>query len=36
MREKTGIKFLFVDIGDVLLTDGWGHAFRKLAERSSA
>ena len=33
MREKSGIKFLFVDIGDVLLTDGWGHAFRKLADK---
>ena len=33
MREKTGIKFLFVDIGGVLLTDGWGHAFRKLADK---
>jgi len=34
MREKTGIKFLFVDIGGVLLTDGWGHAFRKLADKA--
>jgi putative hydrolase of the HAD superfamily len=33
MKEKTGIKFLFVDIGGVLLTDGWGHAFRKLADK---
>ena len=33
MREKTGIKFLFVDIGGVLLTDGWGHAFRNLADK---
>jgi putative hydrolase of the HAD superfamily len=33
VREKTGIKFLFVDIGGVLLTDGWGHAFRKLADK---
>jgi putative hydrolase of the HAD superfamily len=32
-RKKTGIKFLFVDIGGVLLTDGWGHAFRKLADK---
>ena len=34
MREKTGIKFLFVDIGGVLLTDGWGHAFRKRADKA--
>jgi putative hydrolase of the HAD superfamily len=33
MKEKTGIKFLFVDIGGVLLTDGWGHAFRNLADK---
>ena len=33
MREKTGIKFLFVDIGGVLLTDGWGHEFRNLADK---
>jgi putative hydrolase of the HAD superfamily len=33
MKEKNGIKFLFVDIGGVLLTDGWGHAFRKLADK---
>jgi putative hydrolase of the HAD superfamily len=33
MREKTGIKFLFIDIGGVLLTDGWGHAFRNLADK---
>jgi putative hydrolase of the HAD superfamily len=33
MKEKTGIKFLFVDIGGVLLTDGWGHAFRTLADK---
>ena len=34
MKEKTGIKFLFVDIGGVLLTDGWGHVFRKLADKA--
>jgi putative hydrolase of the HAD superfamily len=33
MKEKTGIKFLFVDIGGVLLTDGWGHTFRELADK---
>ena len=34
MREKTGITYLFVDIGGVLLTDGWGHEFRKLADKA--
>jgi putative hydrolase of the HAD superfamily len=34
MRKKTGIEYLFVDIGGVLLTDGWGHAFRKLADKA--
>ena len=29
--EKTEIKALLVDIGGVLLTDGWGHQSRKLA-----
>ena len=31
MREKSVITYLFVDIGGVLLTDGWGHKSRKLA-----
>jgi putative hydrolase of the HAD superfamily len=31
MREKTGITYLFLDIGGVLLTDGWGHRSRKRA-----
>jgi len=31
MKEKTEIKYLFVDIGGVLLTDGWSHDSRKLA-----
>jgi putative hydrolase of the HAD superfamily len=31
MKEKKGIKYLFVDIGGVLLTDGWGLESRKLA-----
>ena len=31
MKENTEIKYLFVDIGGVLLTDGWSHASRKLA-----
>ena len=34
MREKTGITYLFVDIGGVLLTDGWGHGSRKLAAKA--
>ncbi len=33
MKEKTRIKYLFVDIGGVLLTDGWVHEFRKLAAK---
>ena len=33
MTEKTLIKYLFVDIGGVLLTDGWVHKFRKLAAK---
>ena len=31
MKTKNEIKFLFVDIGGVLLTDGWGKGSRKLA-----
>lgn len=31
MRKKTGITYLFVDIGGVLLTDGWDHHARKRA-----
>lgn len=31
MKEKTEIKYLFVDIGGVLLTDGWSLGSRKLA-----
>jgi len=34
MREKTGITYLFLDIGGVLLTDGWGHEYRTLAARA--
>ena len=33
MKGKTRIKYLFVDIGGVLLTDGWIHEFRKLAAK---
>jgi len=29
MKVKTEIKYLFVDIGGVLLTDGWVHKSRK-------
>jgi len=31
MVNSTLVTTLFVDIGGVLLTDGWGHTFRKLA-----
>ncbi len=31
MKVKTVIKYLFVDIGGVLLTDGWGQNSRRLA-----
>ena len=31
MREKTGINCLFIDIGGVLLTNGWGHESRRKA-----
>ena len=31
MKRSAPITALFLDIGGVLLTDGWGHAFRKLA-----
>lgn len=34
MNEKIRIKYLFVDIGGVLLTDGWIHEFRKLAAKT--
>jgi putative hydrolase of the HAD superfamily len=33
MREKIVITYLFVDIGGVLLTDGWGHKSRKVAAK---
>jgi putative hydrolase of the HAD superfamily len=33
MKEKNEIKYLFVDIGGVLLTDGWVHEYRKLAAK---
>jgi len=31
MKKNTEIKYLFVDIGGVLLTDGWNHESRKQA-----
>jgi len=31
MKKTTAITCLFLDIGGVLLTDGWGHVSRKLA-----
>ena len=31
MHEKTDITTLFLDIGEVLLTNGWGHESRLLA-----
>lgn len=33
MDKSNSVKTLFVDIGGVLLTDGWSHEFRKLAVR---
>jgi putative hydrolase of the HAD superfamily len=34
MKKGSSIKALFVDIGGVLLTDGWGHVSRKLAAKT--
>ncbi len=31
MDNSISVRTLFVDIGGVLLTDGWGHGFRKMA-----
>jgi len=31
MKKSSSIRALFLDIGGVLLTDGWGHESRKLA-----
>jgi HAD superfamily hydrolase (TIGR01509 family) len=33
MKRSTEISTLFLDIGGVLLTDGWGHEYRTLAAR---
>jgi putative hydrolase of the HAD superfamily len=34
MKKATAINCLFLDIGGVLLTDGWGHVSRKLAAKA--
>jgi len=34
MKKDSSIKALFLDIGGVLLTDGWGHVSRKLAAKA--
>ena len=34
MKKATGITCIFVDVGGVLLTDGWDHHARKRAARS--
>ena len=34
MKKSSSIKALFLDIGGVLLTDGWGHVSRKLAAKA--
>jgi putative hydrolase of the HAD superfamily len=34
MKKKSSITALFVDIGGVLLTDGWSHVSRKLAAKA--
>jgi putative hydrolase of the HAD superfamily len=34
MKKATAITCVFLDIGGVLLTDGWGHASRKLAAKA--
>lgn len=34
MKTTTNITCLFLDIGGVLLTDGWGHLFRKEAAKT--
>ena len=34
MKKTTEITCLFLDIGGVLLTDGWGHVSRKLAAKA--
>uniref|UniRef100_E6QKJ4 Uncharacterized protein n=1 Tax=mine drainage metagenome TaxID=410659 RepID=E6QKJ4_9ZZZZ len=34
MKTATGITCVFLDIGDVLLTDGWDHLARRRAARN--
>jgi putative hydrolase of the HAD superfamily len=34
MKKSSSITALFLDIGGVLLTDGWGHGSRKLAAKA--
>ena len=34
MKKNSSITALFVDIGGVLLTDGWSHESRKLAAKA--
>jgi putative hydrolase of the HAD superfamily len=34
MKKATAITCVFLDIGGVLLTDGWGHVSRKLAAKA--
>ena len=34
MKKRSSIKALFLDIGGVLLTDGWGHESRALAAKA--
>jgi putative hydrolase of the HAD superfamily len=34
MKKKTAITCVFLDIGGVLLTDGWSHVSRKLAAKT--
>ncbi len=34
MKKSSSIKALFIDIGGVLLNDGWGHVSRKLAAKT--
>lgn len=34
MKKSSSITALFLDIGGVLLTDGWGHSSRKLAAKT--
>jgi len=34
VKKSSSIKALFIDIGGVLLNDGWGHVSRKLAAKT--